>query len=199
MYDSADKVVAYLIARYIEQFGRLKAEPMLTEAEVFAKVNQLYAELLEQIYVYFVVIASGAYESAGGEKGIVDRQWLEVNVLNVYDPVTKYVFFNEVDRKRSRLIESLIASEDKVKEIDTALKYWSAMITQYAISTVDTATLTAYKHQGVTEVVWVSVKDKKRCIVCKERDGKAYPIDDIPPKPHIGCRCYFVPKGRTNK
>ena len=82
------------------------------------------------------------------------------------------------------------------EEIATALRYWVAMVSQYVITTVDCATIEAYRTQGVTEVVWVSVKDKSRCVVCKQRDGKVYPIDNIPPKPHIGCRCYFLPKGR---
>ena len=30
--------------------------------------------------------------------------------FNAYNPVTKYVFSNEIDRKKSRLFESLVAS-----------------------------------------------------------------------------------------
>lgn len=196
MYDYADKIIAYLTAIYINLFNRLKSETMYSEAEVFHKVNNLFDELNEQTQVYLTVVASQAFESAGGKGNRISRQWLIVNVLDNYDPVTKYVFTNEVDRKRSRLAESLIASPNRAEEIATALRYWVAMVSQYVITTVDCATIEAYKTQGVTEVVWVSVKDKSRCVVCKQREGKVYPIDNIPPKPHIGCRCYFLPKGR---
>lgn len=28
-------------------------------------------------------------------------------------------------------------------------------------------------------------------LIAKERDGKIYPINAIPPKPHPGCRCWY--------
>ena len=87
----------------------------------------------------------------------------------------------------------MVASENKAAEVDSALRYWSAMTTQYAIITTDAATKRAYMDSGVSDVMWVSVKDDKRCKVCKSRDGKIYPIEDVPPKPHIGCRCYLIP------
>lgn len=199
MYDYADKVLALLLKQFIELFDSLKVSFFVDELNVIENVNSLYEELDELSQMWLTNIAAKAYKDAGGEdNSFITRQWLTENVLEEYDKVTKYVYTNEVDRKRSRLIEALIASEDKSSETDKALKLWSAMISQYAITAVDTASLAAYKSLGVREVVWKSIKDGKQCKVCTERDGKVYPIDEVPPKPHIGCRCYLVPKGRKN-
>lgn len=199
MYDYSDKVIAILIKRFIEIFDSLRTGFFFDELNIFDSVNSAYAELDELSQMWLTNIAARAYKDAGGEdNSFINRDWLTENVLEAYDPVTKYVYINEVDRKRSRLAESLIASEDKSIEIDKALKLWSAMISQYAITVVDTATVSAYKSLGVKEVVWKSVKDGRQCKVCMSRDGKVYSTDEVPPKAHIGCRCYLVPKGRKN-
>ncbi len=199
MYDYSDKIITFLIKQFIEIFGRLRTVLYFDELNILDNVNQVYWELDELSQTWLTNIAIKAYKDAGGEdNSFINLQWLTENILGEYDKVTKYVYTNEVDRKRSRLAESLIASDNKSTEIDKALKLWSAMISQYAITAVDTATLAAYKSLGVREVVWKSIKDGRRCKVCMERDGKVYSIDEVPPKPHIGCRCYLVPKGRKN-
>ena len=59
------------------------------------------------------------------------------------------MYLHEVDRKRSRFAESLIASDTKTKEVETALRYWSAMVTQYAIEVTDAAVKQAYIDDGI--------------------------------------------------
>ena len=56
------------------------------------------------------------------------------------------------------------------------------------------ALVAAMAADGVDEVEWVSRADASRCLVCKRRHGTVYPIDGVPPKPHIGCRCYLIPR-----
>lgn len=199
MYDYADKALTVLLKYFIEMFDELKVNFFLDELNVFEKVNSLYEELDELSQMWLKNIAAKAYKDAGGEdNSFITRQWLTENILGEYDKVTKYVYTNEVDRKRSRLAEALMASDDISSEIDKALKLWSAMISQYAITAVDTATLTAYKSLGVREVVWKCRLDSRTCGICLSYNGNIYPIDKVPPKPHIGCRCYLVPKGRED-
>jgi SPP1 gp7 family putative phage head morphogenesis protein len=42
---------------------------------------------------------------------------------------------------------------------------------------------------GIEEVEWVAEDDSRTCKICRERNGKVYKIDEIPPKPHYNCRC----------
>lgn len=194
MYEYADKVISYLNSRFIEMFGKLKALSSFDELNILQSVKELYREADALTRKMLYQIAVFAYENAEGENvSVITEQWLLEVVLEAYDSTTKYSYVNEVERKCSRLFESMVASENKAAEVDSALRYWSAMTTQYAIITTDAATKRAYMDSGVSDVMWVSVKDDKRCRVCKSRDGKIYPIEDVPPKPHIGCRCYLIP------
>lgn len=45
------------------------------------------------------------------------------------------------------------------------------------------------KNIGKEYVRWVTEHDDRVCGDCEERDGKIYPIDAVPPRPHHGCRC----------
>lgn len=194
MYEYADKVISYLNGRFIEMFGKLKSLSSFDELNILQSVKELYREADTLVREMLYRVAVFAYENANGEDvSVITEQWLLEVVLEAYDPVTKYSYVNEIERKCSRLFEGMVASENKAVEVNSALRYWSAMVTQYVITTTDAATKQAYVDLGVSKVMWVSVKDDKRCKVCKSRDGKVYPIEDVPPKPHIGCRCYTIP------
>ena len=55
-------------------------------------------------------------------------------LLSEYDPVTRYVYTHEVERKRMRLAEAYIASNGDSREVKKALRLWSNMIRQYSIA-----------------------------------------------------------------
>lgn len=194
MYEYADIIISYLNGRFIEMFGKLKALSSFDELNVLQSVKELYREADALVRTMLYKLAVFVYENTEGEDiSAITEQWLSDVVLEAYDPITKYSYVNEAERKCARLFESMLASENKAAEVDLALRYWSAMIAQYAIITTDAAAKKAYTYLGVSRVMWVSVKDNKACKVCKSRDGKVYPIEDVPPKSHIGCRCYLIP------
>ena len=167
--------------RAFENFGVTKMD----ELNVIRAAKKMYSGLDATAKKSFLRIARSIYKDA-------DDAFIFL-ILDDYDPVVKYVYTHEVDRKRARFAEAFIASPNKRAEIRTALRLWSAMIAQYTINVTDAATIQSYKDSGVTHVRWVSVEDKRRCDDCRKRDGVVYGIDKIPPKPHIGCRCYVVP------
>jgi SPP1 gp7 family putative phage head morphogenesis protein len=61
------------------------------------------------------------------------------------------------------------------------------------LEAVDTATLDGFKDSGVEKVMWNTNIDGRECKVCRERNGKTYSIDKVPPKAHRNCRCYLTP------
>lgn len=192
MYEYADKIIEYLNKRFIEQFETISNLTAFDELNVIGNVKKLYVDMQALVEKMFLLLAQHAYERAGGlDVSAITEQWI-IDFLNDYDPITKYVFNHEVERKAARFAESLIASETKEAEIATALRYWSAMVAQYSIEVVDRATLDAYKDIGCTKVQWVAVIDGRQCSACDDRNGKVYDILCVPPKPHIGCRCYLV-------
>ena len=198
MYEFTDKVLAHLNREYIAIFNKLKSNvstkkfAKLDEVTVIGKaVEQTYLKLMSISKPMFQKIADHAYHRyCPGDS--LEEMWLS-GFLEGYSPVTKYVFTKEVDRKRARLYEALIATHGSSKEIDNALRYWSKMIAEYAVEITDAATIAAFDDLGITEVEWFTEEDERVCKECGKRHGKVYPIDAIPPKPHWGCRCYLLP------
>lgn len=155
--------------------------------------KDLYAALDSDNFRVFLELAIKKYlatEPHGDEEP--DDEWL-MDYLIEYDPVTKYIYKNEVERKRDRLAEAVNASTQKMTEFNRGLGYWVQMTAHYADDVSDTATIKAFRDAGIKHVRWYTQPDDKVCEVCEERDGKEYPINNIPPKPHWGCRCYLIP------
>lgn len=123
-------------------------------------------------------------------------EWLDM-LLGRPDPVTKYSFDAETERKATRLAEAIEASPAPAQEVEKALRYWSKQLGQYAINATDEAMMQAYEDAGVEEVMWLTAEDERVCAECGPRHGKIYPIDKVPPKPHWGCRCILVPVKRS--
>lgn len=191
-YEYTDKVIAYIDKQLIERYSRLKSLVSFDELNVLQEVNTLYREIDIIVRKAFLDLANKVYrENVRRAIRSLDEQWLD-NLLNAYDPVSKYVFTHEEDRKCARLIEAVIASSTKAQEIDAALRSMSFMCRIYAVRITDEAVLQAFKDEGEDLVKWVAEKDEKTCSVCHRRDGKIYEIDLLPPKPHPNCRCYFV-------
>lgn len=193
MYNYTDKVIRYMKKRFIRLFSNYKQLTSFDELNVIQSSKALYEELEKITEECLLLIAKRAYQDHDGKViNAITTAWL-LGWLNEYDPVTKYVYKHEVERKCARFAESVIASANKSEEIDVALRYWSNMVAQYAISITDRAAEQAYRDNGVVQVIWVTVKDERRCKECRKRHNQIYDIDKIPPKPHIGCRCYLLP------
>lgn len=197
MYKSADIIVRYLNQVIVSKFLTLKSLVALDEINVLNAVKNVYLGILKLIKDLFYELAVEAYETAAlGDYSLssdITREWLEEHIFNSHNPVTLYVFDNEFERRYLRLSEAIVASGGDREVITKACQQLAAMVTQYAILTVDEATIQAYKDSGVKKVRWISTNDGKRCKKCKQRHGKIYDIDNIPPKPHPYCRCLLMP------
>lgn len=181
-YLYVDRIVEHYTTIFVEKWNKLKRKKK-KGALFFAMMDDFYEDIYMMSIDAYLDIAENYYKE-------VNLKWLEDNLLKVYDPVTLYVFVNELERKKGRHIEGVLSSNTPDKEHDKALKYFINMFAQYADETADKAHVEDLKSRGETKVVWVSVKDNRRCEECAERDGKIYPISKIPAKPHIGCRCH---------
>lgn len=203
IYDYADKAIRDMNRRNLRAFNKLKQlkfdelNIMQTVTETYDASVRLakkrYYQIAHEAYIAALVLA--AVEKAKAEDMAGDsitEDWV-LDMLEEYDPVTLYQFFPEAGRKKQRTIEALIASHDKGEAVDKALKLWTLQVDHYADKSVDKATIDGYKDAGVDKVKWVTAKDDKVCKICRGRNGKIYPINKIPDKPHYRCRCYFVP------
>lgn len=188
----ADKIITLLNKKAIQRFQKAKSECSLLkfdELNVIQVMKTLYQDLKADNQKAFLDLAQlvyiGIYDKPAQEP---DLSWL-LALLDEYDPVTKYVYEHEVDRKREYATEAIIAAPAKAEQFRKALSYWAKFTAYYADEVEWRSTLKAFKDSGVKKVVWHTAEDELVCHECSPRDGEVYPIDDVPPRPHWGCRC----------
>lgn len=160
---------------------------------VLEVTRTLYQDLARDNQEIFLELAQERYQEAEphGEEP-PDLAWL-LALLAAYSAVSKVVYNNEIDRKRGYTAEGINSSTAKVTEFRRGLHYWAGLTADYADIVTDESTLKSYRDAGVRRVRWVTVGDEKVCETCRERNGKVYSINSIPPKPHKHCRCVFEP------
>ena len=159
--------------------------------DIYKIIKKEYASILNPIYqeIYDEALALGF----DGDLKDLDEGWIE-EFFDEYNPVTKYVFNNEIGRKESRLFEALVASKlEKEASYKTAENLLIKQIKQYSIDFEDKIAKTVYKDLGVKKVVWVAEQDHRTCGICSELDGEIFLLKDAPPKQHYQCRCYLIP------
>lgn len=184
LYNYADKEIARLNRYFIHEFMEYQPSKF-DELNILKSAKAMYARMDGKARQAFVRIAKNQYGDI--------TPLVALALLEEYDPVTKYVYSHEVERKRMRFAEAYIAGGGNRNDTKSALRLWSNMVRQYAIVITDYALILKYKSEGIKHVTWITEEDERRCGTCAGRHGKIYPIDEIPPKPHIGCRCYYVP------
>jgi hypothetical protein len=199
-YKTADKVIMFLVKQYTKLFRKARNIASFDELNVIELSHEIYDESLSITKTEITRLAQTVYKKhrvteAGEPEPTLDNAWV-LALLLAYNPVTKYVYENEVDRKRARFAESLIASDTPVEEVEPALRLWVRMNKQLADDVTFDTMVKAYADSGVEKVRWVTHEDDRRCKECKSRHGKIYPIAKIPPKPHRNCRCYVEPAGK---
>lgn len=165
-------------------------------------ISKLYKDVYKTIKSEFVAILNPLcqeiYDEAvslgfDGDLRNLDEAWIE-EFFNEYNPVTKYVFSNELDRKESRLFEALVASSaEKTQSYKTAENLLIRQVNQYAVDLEDAIAMVVYEDTDVKKVMWNAEQDHKTCGDCAELDGQIFDLKDAPPKQHYACRCYLTP------
>lgn len=202
-YDLADKAIKDMNRRNLRAFDGLKTLKF-DELNVLRSVTKVYddavriakrryRQIAEDAYLEALILAGMDRKKAEelAEDSITD-DWV-LDMLEEYDALTLYSFVNEVERKKQRTAEAILAAQDKVAEVEKALRLWTLQVSQYADNSVLYATLDGYEKAGIKKVKWVSEKDEKVCKVCDKLDGKIFLISKVPVTPHYHCRCILLP------
>lgn len=158
---------------------------------IYKTVKQEFLKIINEIYqvIYDEAVAMGF----DGDIRNLDEAWVE-EFFDLYNPVTKYVFSNEIDRKESRLFEALVSNElERLKSYAYAERLITNQIEQYAIDLEDTIAKVVYEDTNVKKVMWNAEIDHKTCGVCAELDGQIFELNNVPPKQHYRCRCWITP------
>lgn len=200
-YEACDKAIKVINRDLVELFGQLKlanwdkVNVIRTVEEVYRKSVKLARRKYYEVgYEAYLLALYGIGFDAKTANRMADKaitpEWVDEQ-LNQTDYVTLYRFYSETERKAYKLAETLEVSPNKNREIDKALRYWSQQLGQYAINITDYATIQAFTDAGVEMVQWMSEHDNRTCNECYALDGQLFPVNEIPRKPHWGCRCFW--------
>lgn len=198
IYEIRDKIVKVYLKKILRRFRQLNQSLLaFDEINSMTAVYTAYDEVVEMSVEALKDIAKKTYRWVNGSDGdfIVDM-WLS-DWLKQADPVMHYKFYDEADRKRSRLfeaVESVRTGAERKKQIDIGMRYWVKQFEQTADNLVDDVVLQAYRDNGVKYVMWMIMNDAKVCNDCYRRKGKIYPIDSpLLRALHWNCRCWWIP------
>ena len=198
IYAIRDKIVKAYLKKILRRFRQLNQSLLaFDEVNLLGAVNNAYDDVVNMSVDALRDIAKKTYRLVNGSDGdfIVDM-WLS-GWLRQADPVMHYKFYDEADRKRSRLfeaIESVRTSAERKRQIEIALRYWSKQFEQTADNLVDEVVLQAYRDNGVKYVKWMTMRDAKVCSDCYAKQGKIYPITSpLLRALHWNCRCWWIP------
>ena len=188
-YSKTDKTIAYLNKKYAKLFRSLTS---FDELNVIQVSHEIYDEVLQLVELESTRLVKSVYDSyrEGGPISVENANAIVLALMMAYNPVTKYIFKNELERKRARFAEGVISSDTPKEEVELAKRLLAALSRQFEEDATFDALIQAYQDDGVEEVRWITAVDDRRCAECKSRHNKIYKIDDIPPKPHRFCRCY---------
>lgn len=188
-YRKTDRVIAYLNKQYDELFRKLTS---FDELNVINVSHEIYDEVLKLVERESTRLVKSVYDSYSEEHEIAeaDANAFVLALMLAYNPVTKYIYKNELERKRARFAEGVIASDTPWEEVELAERLLVALNRQFEDDVTFDTVVKALEDDGVKEVRWITAVDDKRCKECKARHHKIYPIHNIPPKPHRFCRCY---------
>lgn len=202
-YAIRDKIVPIYLRKILRRFKQLNNSLLgFDELNILSAVNATYEDVVAMTVDALKEIAKRTWRWVNGsDDGFFVDLWLAGFFSNP-DPVTHYKFYDEADRKRSRLfeaLESVTGKAERKKQIDIGLRYWTKQFEQTADDVVDAVIEKALIDNGVKYAMWVTMKDEKVCEDCHERDGKIYLIASFPAKPHYNCRCRKIPVSYKKK
>ena len=224
-YGPADKAIQQMDRDNLRAFSKLKMADF-DRINVIRIVLDLYETQRKKAKKEYLEIASEAYllglvlsekdisdkTARNMAKQTITKEWVD-DLLNQTDFVTLYRFNTETERKAQRLIEALalaadenavrgmIGTPEEIRNllIDQALKQWTKQLGQYAINVTDVAIMQALDDAGVEGVIWVTERDQRVCADCYQLDGRWFPLDEVPAKPHWNCRCRVRPAMRPEE
>jgi len=197
IYEIRDKVVKIYLKRILRRFRKLNQSLLaFDEINGLTAVNSCYQDVVEISVQCLKDVAKRTRYWLNGDDGFLVDMWL-MGWLDEPNPVTHYKYYDEADRKRSRLFEALEScrnSSERKKQIDLSMKYFAKQVEQYADDVVSEILLETLIENGVAYVRWVTWGDAKVCADCHRMEGKILPVTSpLLRKLHWNCRCWWVP------
>ena len=150
-YSKTDKTIAYLNKQYTKLFRSVAA---FDELNVISVSHDIYNRIYTLVEQEAARLSEAVYKKYKREENETefDPTAFVLALLLGYNPVTKYIFKNELDRKRARFAESLIASETPYEELSRAMRLVAGMSAQFMDDVTFETLIQVFRDNGVEKV-----------------------------------------------
>ena len=155
-------------------------------------------DALRDVYLYRYLEVIGWLGRKKPDEDELDEMldmWL-AGFLKKPNETTHYVYETELVRKRDRAKEEIGSVPTKVQKQVSLEKAGRYVIQQngfYVDMASQEAEWQAMKDAGIKKVRWNAYGDDRVCQTCSDLDGQVFPVDGVPDRPHLRCRCYLTP------
>ena len=196
MYEFIDGSISKLKRRTQIAFNNSRLELLKSDElnllQVKKETNRLYKKLREESEKFLKELLEDLSDRLHFNKDEFPLEYF----LEAISPVLLYSFNTETERKKSRHFESIVAISDMsdpkaLEEQKKETRYWNTQVEETAVDIEREVFIQSAKKRGVKKVQWITREDGKVCEYCGDLDGKVFEIDNIPHRPHIGCRCWL--------
>lgn len=195
IYDIRDKLVKVYLRKILRRFRQLNQSLLaFDEINSLSAVNACYQDVVDISVECLKDVAKRTRYWLNGDDGFLVDMWL-MGWLNEPSPVTHYKYYDEADRKRSRLyeaLESVNTSSERKKQIDISMKYFVKQFEQTADDVVNEILLLTEEDNGYKYGIWRTWGDARVCADCRAKEGKIILLASFR-KLHWNCRCYPEP------
>ncbi|RGD36219.1 hypothetical protein [Sellimonas intestinalis] len=164
----------------------------LNVMQVKTETESLFTKLKRQSDRFYTGLLNHLAESMGFEEGKYDLDEL----LETYSGTLLYSFATEMERKRERLFETMVAIDDIsdpeiLAQQKKNIRNWNTQVEEFGVDIERNIFLSELRDPGIRKVQWMTAEDERVCSDCSDLNGIVFDIDNVPRRPHIGCRCWL--------
>lgn len=196
MYEYIDENVERLKKQTQTAFNNFRLSLLkfdeLNVMQVKTKTESLFTKLKRQSDRFYTGLLNHLAESMGFEEDKYDLDEL----LETYSGTLLYSFSTEMERKRERLFETMVAIDDMsdpeiLSQQKKNIRNWNTQVEEFGVDIERNIFLSELRDSGIRKVQWMTVEDERVCTDCSDLNGIVFDIDNVPRRPHIGCRCWL--------
>lgn len=196
MYEYIDENVERLNKQTQTAFNNFRLSLLkfdeLNVMQVKTETESLFTKLKRQSDRFYTGLLNHLAESMGFEEDKYDLDEL----LETYSGTLLYSFSTEMERKRERLFETMVAIDDMsdpeiLSQQKKNIRNWNTQVEEFGVDIERNIFLSELRDSGIRKVQWMTAEDERVCTDCSDLNGIVFDIDNVPRRPHIGCRCWL--------
>ena len=196
MYEYRDENVERLKKQTQTAFNNFRLSLLkfdeLNVMQVKTETESLFTKLKRQSDRFYTGLLNHLAESMGFEEDKYDLDEL----LETYSGTLLYSFSTEMERKRERLFETMVAIDDMsdpdiLSQQKKNIRNWNTQVEEFGVDIERNIFLSELRDSGIRKVQWMTAEDERVCTDCSDLNGIVFDIDNVPRRPHIGCRCWL--------